>query len=80
MKFFLKPEMLLVAQRWVVKSVHGQLLSIDCSMLYACRVLFICENYQFIAKPVPREILVNDWLKKVSKQDRILHSRDLRAS
>ncbi len=31
--------------------------------------LIVCEDYQVIGKPIPREILVSDWLKGASEQD-----------
>ncbi len=41
----------------------------DCPLLCACRVLIVSEYYQVIGKPVPRKILISDWLKVVSEQD-----------
>ena len=64
----------LTQQKWpatwhIVKSVHEQLLSIECPLPYACRVLIVCGNYCVIRKSFRREIGVNDWLKGASKQD-----------
>ncbi len=43
----------LIQQKWpptwkVVRSVHEQLLSIDCPLLYECRVWIVCENNHVI--------------------------------
>ncbi len=39
----IKISVALCALRKVLRSVHEQLLSIDCPLLYACRVLIVCE-------------------------------------